>query len=197
MKGRTLILTAIILTATIIIGSICLHRINQPKANPHRNHNTIRFIEPLDCSDNEATIDVGTFNCQYQNPDPEEGWQTLSIQLSNAYPGYSLNCDFTLKNIGNETDTIQTITVTDPTNNLEWQWTNPYTEGCLWKDNNGNTAYDPGEEVINITLTKLVGLELTPDETMTAQINVQIAQNAQQNQAYNFQVTITYEEEQP
>jgi hypothetical protein len=162
--------------------------------NATTNHNTIRFTEPLHYSDNEATIDVGTFNCQYQNPDPEGGWQTLSIQLSNAYPGYSVHCNFTLKNIGNETDTIETITISDPTGNLKWKWTNQYTEGSLWKDLNGNDEYDPGEDVINITITNLPGLKLTPKQTMPAQIDVTIAQNAQQNQAYSFQINITYEE---
>lgn len=194
MKGKTLILTAIILTATAITASISLHWINQQPIKPQTDHNTIRFTQPLDCSDNEATIDVGTFNCSYQNQDPDEAWQTLSIQLSNAYPGYSVHCDFTLKNIGNQTDTIENITVSDPKDNLEWQWTNQHTQGSLWKDNNANNAYDPGEEVINITLTELLGLDLIPDETMAAQIDVTIAENAQQNQAYNFQITITYEE---
>jgi len=190
MKEKTLILTAIILTATAITGLIYFHW-----RNATTDHNTIRFIEPLDCSDNEATIDVGKFNCSYQSPDPVEGWQTLSIELSNAYPGYSVHCDFDLKNIGNKNDTIETITVSDPTDNLQWKWINPYTEGSFWKDLNGNNAYDPGEEVTNITLTDLPGLELIPDETMPAQIDVQIAQNAQQSQAYSFQITITYEEE--
>lgn len=189
MKEKTLILTAIILIATAIIASIYFHRRDEIISQ-----NTIRFIKPLNCSDNEATIDVAEFNCYYQNQDHDEGWQTLSIELSNAYPGYSVHCDFTLKNIGNETDTIETVTVSDPTGDLQWEWTNQHTEGSLWKDNNGNTAYDPGEEVINITITDLVGLELTPDEIMTAQIDVTIAENAQQNQAYNFQVKITYEE---
>jgi hypothetical protein len=192
MKEKTLILTAIILTAIAITGLIYFHW-----RNATTDHNTIRFTEPLHCSDNEATIDVGEFNCQYQNPDPEEGWKTLSIELSNAYPDYAVHCDFTLKNIGNETDTIENITVSDPTGNLQWEWTTSHIEGSFWKDLNGNNAYDPNEEVINITLTDLIGIELDPDETMTAQINVQIAQNAQQRQAYNFQVTITYEEEQP
>lgn len=189
MKGKTLILTAIILTATAIIASIYLHWRNETK---DIDQNTIRFIEPLDCSDNEITTDVGKFDCGYHDEDPVEGWQTLSINLSNAYPGYSVHCDFNLKNIGNETDTIENVTVSG---NLEWEWTNLYTEGTLWKDTNENNAYDPGEEVINITITDLVGLELTPDKTMTAQIDVQIAENAQQNQIYSFQVTITYEEE--
>jgi len=188
MKGKTLILTAFILTV-IALGIIYFHW-----RNATTDHNTIRFIEPLDCSDNEATTDVGKYNCSYQNKDPDEGWQTLSIELSNAYPDYSVHCDFTLKNIGNQNDTIENITVSDPTENLKWQWTNQYAEGFLWKDINRNGAYDPGEEVINITITDLVGTELIPDQTMPAQIDVTIAENAQQNQAYNFQVTITYEE---
>jgi len=191
MKEKTLILTAIILTATAIIGSIYLHGRNETIS-----HNTIRFIKPLVCSDNETTTDVGKFNCSYQNKDPDEGWKTLSIELSNAYPGYSVHCNFTLKNIGNQTDTVETVTVTDLTGDLKWQWTNSYTEGSLWKDNNGNNAYDPTEEVINITLTELPGKSLTSNETMQAQIDVTIAENAQQNQAYNFQITLTYEEEQ-
>ena len=159
------------------------------------NGNTIRFIYPLEWSDNEYTINVGECLCEYTNPDLSSGgYETLEVSITNAYRGYEAYSTFTLKNVGKSTDTIQAILVSDPTGNLEWIWATEHTNGFLWKDNNGNLLFDPGEEVIEITITELLGISLPSGESMTAPIDIHIADNAEENQSYGLEVIIAYEE---
>lgn len=160
-----------------------------------KSHNTIRFISPLEWSDNEYTINVGECLCEYTNPDLiSGGYESLEVSITNAYPEYEAYSTFTLKNVGESTDTIEAILVSDPTGKLEWIWTTEYTNGFLWKDNNSNLLFDPSEEVIEITITELIGISLPSSESMTAQIDIHIADNAEENQSYGLEVIIAYEE---
>jgi len=155
----------------------------------------IRFVEPKECSDNEATKDVGQFNCYYTGEDPEPGYyRRLVIQMSNAYPSYAVRCSFTLKNIDlGITSKIVDVYIYDDSGELNWIWTTEHTEGFLWKDFNGNGGYDPGEEIMDITITELVDLTLDPEQTIVAEITVHIADNAEECHLYGFQVEIVYE----
>lgn len=155
---------------------------------------TIRFVNPLECSDNEATKDVGHFNCYYTDQDPAEGYKKLVIEISNAYPSYAVNCSFTLKNINSTaSETILDINISDPSGELEWMWTTEHTEGLLWKDFDGDEEYDTGEDILYITITELVGVALNAGDTKAAWIEVHIADNAEECHIYGLEVEIIYD----
>lgn len=195
MKEKTLALAIVILITTSVAGVVYAHWTGQIqiRVTAHIGSLTIRFINPLKWSDNEATKDVGHINCYYTQPDPTEGYKKLIIEISNAYPNYAAHCNFTLKNIGTATSTIVNVTISDPNGELKWKWTTKYTKGFLWKDFNKNNAYNPGEEIIYITITDLVNLEFDPGHVEKAQIEAQITENAEECHSYGLEVSIAYE----
>jgi hypothetical protein len=157
---------------------------------------TIRFVGPLDCSENENAKDVGQFDCYYTDEDPSAvgSFNKLVIIMSNAYPSYLVDCGFTLKNIDSlASETILDVNISDGSGELEWIWTTEHTEGFLWKDFDGNGIYDVGEEIIYVTITELVNVKLDPDETIAAQIVVHTADNAEECQKYGFEIEIVYD----
>jgi hypothetical protein len=180
--------------ATIIINANIASLKNEVKKNQNEDTNTIRFFYPLNCSDNEDVWDICLLNCNYSDEDPSEGWMRLALELMNAYPGYEAYCSFTLKNIGDATDRIEAITVSDETENLNWTWASQYTNGHLWKDFDGDNIFDPGEEVIEITINELHDLELISGETFSAHLDFKITYNAEQMQPYSFEIGILYDE---
>ena len=155
--------------------------------------NTIRFIDPIECSDNEDSTNVAECIVKYEKSHPKEGWNQTTITLENAYPGYEAYSKLTLKNIGDSVDTITEITITDPTGYTKWRWTTPLTEGQFWRDGNGNNSYDPGEEHLEITLTGLNALSLKPEEITSAYLNISIDGGAEENRQYSLVVNIPYE----
>lgn len=154
---------------------------------------TIRFVHPLECSDNEVTKDVGQFDCYYTEADPVEGYKKLVIELSKAYPSYAVNCSFTLKEISSVASKILGVNISDPTGELDWMWTIEHTEGFLWKDFDGDGGYDLGEEIVYINLTELPGVVLDPYETVAAWMEVHIADNAEECHTYGLEVKILYD----
>jgi hypothetical protein len=157
---------------------------------------TIRFVDPLEFSDNEATKDIGQCNCYYTDEDltAAQCYSKLVITMSDAYPSYSVDCNFTLKNIDSLTsETILDVNISDAGGQLEWTWKTEHTEGFLTKDFDGDGEYDAGEEIIHITITELVNVELEPEETFPANIVIHIVDGAEECQAYSFEVRILYD----
>lgn len=192
-KNKIFLFIVLILPAIIINANIANWKEDVNK-DQNKDSNTIRFIYPLVCTDNEGAKDIGGHNCIYADEDPSEGWKKIFLELSNAYPGYGVYCDFTLKNIGDSTDTIENITVSDPVETLNWTWTTQYTNGFLWKDFDEDNTFDPGEDVIEIMITDLLNLTLTSGETFSAHLEVEITDNAEQGQPYSFEIKIFYDE---
>jgi len=157
---------------------------------------TIRFVDPLECSDNEVAKDVGQFDCNYADEDPSAVgcFNKLVIVVSNAYPSYVVDCSFTLKNIDSlASETILDVNISGGSGELEWMWTTEHTEGFLWKDFDGDEIYDSGEEIIYVTITELGDIELAPEEAIAAHIELHIADNAEECQAYGLEVQIIYD----
>jgi len=194
-KEGTLTFAIVILIVTSIAGIAYAHWTGQVevKVTAYIGCFTIRFINPLECSDNEATKNIGLSNCYYTEPDPIEGYKKLVIQISNAYPDYTVDCNFTIKNIGTTISTITNISITDPDEKLRWKWITQYTEGFLWQDLNENDVYDPGEEIIYVTITDLVNVSLDPGQIRKAEITTKILANAEECHSYGFEVSIEYE----
>lgn len=193
MKKKNSYFLMFILAVIIINANIASLR-KEIKKNQNEDANTIRFVYPLNCFDNEDVWDICLLNCNYSDEDPSEGWMRLAFELMNAYPGYEAYCSFTLKNIGDATDRIEAITVSDETENLNWTWASQYTNGHLWRDFDGDNIFDQGEEVIEITITELQGLELISGEMFSSQLDFKITDNAEQMQPYSFEIGILYDE---
>jgi len=153
------------------------------------NSLNIGFIEPLKCFDNELIDDVGRYNCYYTNEktDPETGmtaYNTTIIEISNAYPGYIVYCNFTLKNIGILTAHINETRILDPSGKLAWN----STLNALTNENN--------EPIIKIYIKPdLTCNSLNAGETLEAEVDIKITQNAEPCQIYRLQIEIFYEEE--
>ena len=107
----------IMMIALIISLGICIDvTLNGWKKGIIIKHNTIRFLGDPVCVDNEVSVDVGVSICYPALPHPVEGFNVTVLEITNAYPGYEVKCDFKLKNIGQPTDTIEDIIIIDPTN---------------------------------------------------------------------------------
>lgn len=150
---------------------------------------TTRFVHPLDWFDNEIAVDVGQANCHYTEADPVEGYEKLVIEISNAYPSYAVDCHFTLKNVGTDSSEITAVRILDPSSMLNWEWTNS-TEGVFWKDFDGDGVHDAGEEILNVTITHLLNVDLDPGATMSATTRIHVADGAEDCHTYNLEVQI-------
>ena len=149
------------------------------------------FVDPLNCSDNENTKDVGECVCSYtdykvDSETPMGGYNTTIIIINNGYPGYEVKCNFTLKNIGNLPLHINKTVISDPTNALTW---NATLSALVDAD---------GKPILNISIIPedLVCNKLSSGETLEAEIDIHITQNAKQCHTYYLQVEIAYEEAQ-
>ena len=155
------------------------------------------FVQPLTCTDNEATKNVGECDCQYADLDIDvdtgkASYKTLIITMTNAYPSYEIYCNFTIENTGLLKLHIKDLIISDPTNTLTW-------------DPTKNALVDiDGNPIIDIIIKPdLVCKYLWPnDDPLTpetepvkleAQIDIHIAQDAQESTIYYFEVQIEYE----
>lgn len=154
------------------------------------------FVEPLKCWDNEATKEVGKYDCYYADPkvDTDTGKEanaTLVIAINNAYPSYEVHCNYTLENIGTLPLHINETVIFDPTGVLTWNATL-------------NALVDAvGKPIVTIAITPpLVSNVLEPEDNSTTpwldnkaefEMTIHITQNAEECHVYTFQVKIMYE----
>ncbi|MDH5437280.1 MAG: hypothetical protein OEX76_00075 [Candidatus Bathyarchaeota archaeon] len=168
------------------------------------------FVEPLICTEyytdpvtgqlfpgEYLNKDVGKPECNYTDhvtdiDTGKQGYKTLTITITNAYPSYKVHCNFTLENLGTLKLHINETEISDPDGVLTW-------------DPNLKALVDAGgKPILNITITPDLVCKylwanddpLTPDVEpvkLQAEIAVHITQNAQECQTYFFQVKITYE----
>ena len=141
------------------------------------------FVKPLKCWDNEATKDIGKFDCYYTDPiTGNEVYQTLIININNSYPSYEVHCNFTVENVGTVPLHINGTDIYDPTGALTW---NSTLSALVDAD---------GKPILNILVTPdLVCNNFSSGEKLEAEIAVHITQNAQECHVYYFQVEIAYE----
>jgi len=160
-------------------------------------HLTLRFVYPLTCWDiDDATKDVGKLNCDYTDPDPIEGYETLVVTATNAYPGYEAHCDFTLKNIGALTEHITEVIII-PGTGLEVGETYFDTNNnpIGWRLDNAVTH----QPVLYVYVYKdtdlsLICISLDSGETLQGKMTVQVTDNAEECQTYSFTVEMNYEQ---
>lgn len=159
------------------------------------------FVEPLTCTEfhtDPATgelvggeylgKDVGKCECHYTDLKPpdintgKQGYATLVITITNAYPDYEVHCNFTLENIGTLPLYINETVISDPNGVLTW-------DSFL-----GALVDADGKPIINITMApELVGNQRMPDKA-EFEMAIHITENAEECHIYTFQVKIMYEE---
>lgn len=157
-------------------------------------HLTLRFVDPLDSWDkDDATKDIGKLNCYYTNPDPVEGYETLTVAITNAYPGYEAYCNFTLKNVGTLPDHIENVWIT-PGIGLEVSenYTDVNGNPIGWRLDDAITH----ETVLYVYIYKdALSLKcniLNGGDELQGKITVQVTDNAKQCHTYGFEVEIIY-----
>ena len=194
MKQQALTLLACIIMATGISGFVYAQWTdiitikNTMQFGRWNDPPNMGFVYPLTCLDNEATKNVGECYCNYTDYKIDvgtggDGYNTTVIVINNGYPGYEVQCNFTVKNIGMLPLHINKTAISDPTNALAWD---AVLSALVDAD---------GKPILNIILIPdLACNELLSGETLKAEIDIHIAQNAKQGQTYNLQVGIIYEE---
>jgi len=129
--------------------------------------------------------DVGHTECWYEDviedPHTEKwGYETMVVEIHNAYPCYRVHCVFVVRNIGTIPITIMGYTATDPDGMLTWD---PDLEALV---------DDEGNPVIHIWHTNLVGEQIDPCNTEKAEFDFHIAQDAEECHTYRFEIELVY-----
>ena len=145
------------------------------------------FVDTPTCVDNEATKDVGEYDCYYTDHKIGEtgmdAYNTTIITINNGYPGYEVHCNLTLKNIGLPSLHINETVISDPTGALTWD----PAQGAL--------VDAEGKPIITIVITpEVVCNNLSSGEELEFELAVHITENAEECHEYTFQVKIMYEE---
>jgi len=209
MKEKTITILICILIALSILGFAYAqwNDVITISNTMEFGHLTIRFVEPLKFWDNDDTTkDVGKIYCEYVVPDPEGGFENLTVAITNAYPGYEAYCNFTLKNIGTMTEHIDDVVII-PGTGLEVGETYLDTNGkpIGWRlDDTLTKDTILYVHVYNRTSMSLVCNMIWPsDDPLTpeiepvileAKIVVLVTQNAQECHVYSFKVEIIDEQ---
>jgi hypothetical protein len=156
---------------------------------------TLRFVDPLDCSDNDdSTKDSGECLCEYTNPD-SGGFETLEVSIAKAYPGYEACCTFTLENVGTLPDHVRGIKMI-PGAGLK--------VGETYVDAGGNAiGWQLDDDITDETVlivyvykdvdSSLVSNTVEPGDQLLGKMIVQAEDGAEQCHTYGFGVEITYE----
>jgi hypothetical protein len=153
------------------------------------------FVSPLTCAEYHRDpssgavvpgeylgVDVGIVSCEYGDEIEEGVFKELYVNLTNAYPGYSIICDFTVENIEEITANFTGVLIEDPDGVLTWSpvW------GALI-DSHGRPVlfleFDPDP----------VGLILEPGEVVGISLDVSVGDAVVQGGSYGFRVTLVFE----
>lgn len=123
------------------------------------------------------------------------GYKIMVFVIHDAYPQYEIRfTNVPVHNIGTVPLHITGITVWDPTDELNWEWTVPPpttpSSGFFWKDFDGDEVYDPGEEVMNVSIKNFVSVQLDPCESIKGEVDIDFKQPAEECHTYSFMLTI-------
>lgn len=132
----------------------------------------------------------------------KEGYKTLNIWVTNAYPQYIVHTTFKLHNIGTIPLDITEYNITgekrDSTTgvvvyNLLWYDPDGDWIGELWEDVNANGVVDTGGPdlmVINLEITNALPYQIDPCDTNKAEIDLEFKQDAEECHTYTIHVDI-------
>ncbi|MEM3737484.1 MAG: hypothetical protein QXJ75_05320 [Candidatus Bathyarchaeia archaeon] len=211
LHGKALVLPLVLMMALSVTGVAAAHWSDtfSVSGTVAMGTCTIAFHpkEILSYVDNEQQNvppkDIGWAEIYYQPEsyivDPhsnKDGYKKLEFVIHNAYPQYEVH--FTtvrIANIGTIPVHFIGLDIRDPTGVLNWQWTTPppahETTGFFWKDFNGNGAYDPGEEIMNITIVNFICTQLEPCDSTKGEVDIDFKQPAEECHTYQFEIEIT------
>ena len=113
----------------------------------------------VSCSDNEDSVDVGEVSAEIV-----DGGDSISVSVSNAYPGYVADIDYTVVNLGDKPVTYLGVTAEEY-----------------------DTALD-----IDVS-SEEPGFVLGVGEEMSGTLTVTVLQLAQQGSVYSFSVDLGFE----
>ncbi len=120
----------------------------------------------------------------------KEGYKTMIINVTNAYPQYFVHTTFIVRNIGTIPIHLVNFTIKETTGGLIFIWiVKPPASpalGLFYKDFNNNTAYDKGEEIINVKLVNFVCVQLDPCNSTKGEIDIDFKQPAEECHDYTF-----------
>ena len=175
------------------------------------------YVEPPSCTEYYRNPDtgvlvpgewlgkeVGDVGCRYDGlvEDPHSGkigYETLYVEVTNAYPQYIVHTFFKLHNIGTVPINIKEYIITGEKRNSEGTviydllWHDPDGDwiGSLWEDVNGNGIVDEGDlEVINLEITNALPYQIDPCRTNKAEIDMEFKQDAEECHIYTVHVSI-------
>jgi hypothetical protein len=130
------------------------------------------------------------------------GYQTLVIQVDNAYPEYFVNTVFGLHNIGSIPLHVYEYVITGqkqekdgtPIHALIFKPFDASTDkydGALYEDTNNNNQWDVDDvEVINFRIQNTLPLQLEPCKSDKREVDLHFKQAMQQGKVYVFNVQI-------
>ena len=157
---------------------------------------TLRFVEPLACSDNEDSTDVGHCTCLYADPDPVSGgFEGLVVSLVNGYPGYEATGAFTIENVGSLPDHVVGIDVHPGAGLVVGEiYLDEAGEPVDWRLDDSVT----GAPVLQVSVyrdagSSLVSSTVDPGDILNGEISVLVDEGAEQGRAYGFGVEIWYD----
>ncbi len=152
--------------------------------------------------------EVGSVECWFDDYIEDvhtlkDGYKTLNIFVTTAYPQYIVHTTFLLHNIGTIPLDITEYVITGEKRNSAGAVvynllfyapdpTDPY-DGSLWEDVNGNGVVDTGGPdlmVINLEITNELPYQIDPCDTNKEQIDMEFKQDAEECHIYTIHVDI-------
>jgi len=157
---------------------------------------TLRFVEPLVCSDNEDSINVGRCTCLYADPDPVSGgFEGLAVSLENGYPGYEATGAFTIENVGSLPDHVVGVDMYPGAGLVVGEvYLDGAGEPVGWRLDDAIT----GEPVLVVHVqedddSSLVSSIVDPGGILPGKIVVAVSDGAEQWNSYGFRVEVWYD----
>jgi hypothetical protein len=120
----------------------------------------------------------------------KQGYKKMIVELNNTYPCYAAFITFKVNNTGQLTANITGYTITDPTEGLTFAYN--ATLGW-WEGRNATT----NALVLTVRVVNNIPLTLEPCHAEKMEIDIHVEQLAEECHTYHFEVTISYEQEDP
>ena len=164
------------------------------------------WLDWIDIEELTGDKDIGWANMYYDVDSYVEdvhtgkwGYKTLILEMHNAYPQYEVHfTTVVVHNIGTIPLHIVGLSIRDPTGELNWEWEVPppahESYGFFWKDFNGNTVYDDGEEIMNVLIKNFVSTQLEPCDSTKGEVDIDFKQPAEECHTYYLEITIVAED---
>jgi hypothetical protein len=204
MKTKAMAMFAVLMIALSVFGFVYAHWSDEIKINGevHMGSLTFGFTEILLCEDGKMVDDVivkpepkevGDVDCWLEEPetDVHSGktvWKKLWINITNAYPDYVAQCNYTLDNGGTIPLDVVMYCVYGKDPYLTYLWYDTDADGLLDTIEGRNAT---GATVINIWFEPLFFGQIDPCNSVEQGIVIHLKQPAEECHTYEFEIVIT------